>query len=406
MNLFTYPSIIEFATFYEIFRIDKQDSPMPIKDIATELLLLLVVAIGAAFLANFFSPRGLAFLGEWDTSKGVISAKARDAAVRRDIEINDVHLGKKIYDEGKTVFVDARAPDRYIAGHIKGAVLLPARQREDFLEEFITRYDPSTPIVTYCSGRECDDSHELARFLAEMGYTDVRVMVDGYPGWEKEGYPIDARGRRVPLNVVKGEVKQRTKQKRKRTRERKKPRVKRRPVVETIGVGDIVWSTREYHLNSDLTKGEPENIHFKNFSNVNKQSLETISGQSNVAEVFNAALEGHLAQGPFERDEMTLYDYGLHLRPASGTFDQKVLDMISERLAGTGATITRIQEGPGHDSVLIGIGDNRNAVSADTVEATLEGATGVLSAIYEDLYNYFGDDIYWDVWWDTDEEMY
>ena len=223
---------------------------------------------------------------------------------------------------------------------------------------------------------------------------------------DKEGYPIDARGRRVPLNVVKGEVKQRTKQKRKRTRERKKPRVKRRPVVETIGVGDIVWSTREYHLNSDLTKGEPENIHFKNFSNVNKQSLETISGQSNVAEVFNAALEGHLAQGPFERDEMTLYDYGLHLRPASGTFDQKVLDMISERLAGTGATITRIQEGPGHDSVLIGIGDNRNAVSADTVEATLEGATGVLSAIYEDLYNYFGDDIYWDVWWDTDEEMY
>lgn len=164
---------------------------MPIKDIARELFLLLFVAIAASFLANFFSPRGIAFFGEWDTSKGVINAKARGAAVRRDIEINDVHLGKKIYDEGKTVFVDARAPDQYIAGHIKGAVLLPARQTEDFLEEFIAQYAPSTPIVTYCSGRECDDSHELARFLAEMGYTDVRVMVDGYPGWEKEGYPIE-----------------------------------------------------------------------------------------------------------------------------------------------------------------------------------------------------------------------
>jgi len=164
---------------------------MPIKNIARELFLLLFVAIVAAFLANFFSPRAIALFGEWDTSKGVISAKARDAAVRRDIEINDVHLGKKIYDEGKTVFVDAREPDRYIEGHIKGAVLLPARQTDDFLEEFIAKYDPSTPIVTYCSGRECDDSHELARFLAEMGYTDVRVMVDGYPGWEKEGYPIE-----------------------------------------------------------------------------------------------------------------------------------------------------------------------------------------------------------------------
>jgi len=164
---------------------------MPIQDITRELLLLLFVAIVAAFLTNFFSPRGIAFVGEWDTSKGVINAKARDTTVRRDIEINDVHLGKKIFDEGQTVFVDARAPDRYMAGHIKGAVLLPARQRDDFLEEFIAQYDPATPIVTYCSGRECDDSHELARFLAEMGYTDVRVMVDGYPGWEKEGYPIE-----------------------------------------------------------------------------------------------------------------------------------------------------------------------------------------------------------------------
>ncbi len=222
---------------------------------------------------------------------------------------------------------------------------------------------------------------------------------------DKQGYPIDARGRRVRFDVVKGEEEQRAKQERKRTREAKKPRAKKRPVVETIGVGEIAWSTREYHLNSDLMKGEPENVHFKNFSNVNKQSLEDRTGESNIAQVFNQALEGHIAQGPFERDEVTIYDYGIHLRPESGTFDQKTLDAITERLAGTGATVTRIQEGPGHDSIIIGIGNNKRASTADQTEARIRGATETFNDIHimlEDLYG----DVYWDMWWDTEDEMY
>jgi len=45
--------------------------------------------------------------------------------------------------------------------------------------------------VTYCSGRTCEDSHNLGRFLSEAGYTDVRIFIDGFSGWQAEGNPIE-----------------------------------------------------------------------------------------------------------------------------------------------------------------------------------------------------------------------
>ena len=39
--------------------------------------------------------------------------------------------------------------------------------------------------------RECEDSHILAYYLLGEGYTDVRVFIDGYPGWEAENLPVE-----------------------------------------------------------------------------------------------------------------------------------------------------------------------------------------------------------------------
>ena len=55
----------------------------------------------------------------------------------------------------------------------------------------MSKYPLSTHIVTYCSGRECEDSLELATSLIQMGYDRVNVYIDGYPVWQKKGYPVD-----------------------------------------------------------------------------------------------------------------------------------------------------------------------------------------------------------------------
>lgn len=164
---------------------------MPYKDIIKGLAVLLSIAITTAFAVNFFSPKGIALFGEWDTSRGVITAKPKDDFVVHELEIDQMLTAKEIYDREDAIFVDARAAEEFKDGHIKGAVSLPLYRLEEFIDKFKDEFPTYMMIVTYCSGRECDDSHMLAQYLLREGYTDIRVFIDGYSGWEKLGYPIE-----------------------------------------------------------------------------------------------------------------------------------------------------------------------------------------------------------------------
>ncbi len=161
------------------------------KKIVKEITILLAVAIGIALTVNFFSPVGIALVGRWDTSEGVITANAKNDVVMDKLEIDDVRMARKIYDSKTALFVDARSHESYEEGHIPGAVSLPVGQFDGQIDSFINKYPPEQPIVTYCSGRTCEDSHHLAQLLLESGFVNVRVFIDGFPGWEAEGYPVE-----------------------------------------------------------------------------------------------------------------------------------------------------------------------------------------------------------------------
>jgi rhodanese-related sulfurtransferase len=164
---------------------------MPFKDIIKELLLLLSLAVITAFTVNFFSPKGIALFGEWDTSTGVINPRSKENVIVHEIEIKDVRIAKKIFDSREALFVDARARTGYTEGHIKGALSLPVHQFDEFVDQWISSYPTTTPIITYCSGRECDEAHLLAQALLALGYSNVNVFVDGFSAWENEGYPVE-----------------------------------------------------------------------------------------------------------------------------------------------------------------------------------------------------------------------
>jgi 3-mercaptopyruvate sulfurtransferase SseA len=64
-------------------------------------------------------------------------------------------------------------------------------QFEEIIAAFLERYPPEASIVTYCSGRTCLDSHHLAEFFMDFGYNKINVFIDGFPGWQAEGHPIE-----------------------------------------------------------------------------------------------------------------------------------------------------------------------------------------------------------------------
>jgi rhodanese-related sulfurtransferase len=101
---------------------------------------------------------------------------------------------KQLHDKG-ALFLDARRTSVYEQGHIAGA--RPFSVWEADIDEkvnklFEERGDPrqqAEPIVVYCSGGDCEDSHMLAQKLWGIQYNNVYVYKDGFPDWEKHGAP-------------------------------------------------------------------------------------------------------------------------------------------------------------------------------------------------------------------------
>ena len=164
---------------------------MPYRHIAKEIIMIVSLSLVVAFGVNSVSPKRIALFGRWDTSKGVISAVTQGDVIEPDIEIRDSREAKKLFDGTDAVFVDARAKSSYEESHIAGAVSLPVNRFDELLDHFYNTYALNRLIVTYCSGRECDDSHELAQYLKEAGYEKVLVYIDGMTGWEEGGFPVE-----------------------------------------------------------------------------------------------------------------------------------------------------------------------------------------------------------------------
>ena len=152
---------------------------------------LLGIAIISAFTVNFFSPKGIALVGQWGESLDDTASTAKSDVFSGELEIKHVKTAKQIYDKDKAVFVDARSLEKFRIGHIKGAESIPLDQFDNFIKAFKMKYPAHTFIVTYCSGTTCDDSHKLEQLLFDHGYVNVSIFIDGYQGWKAEGYPIE-----------------------------------------------------------------------------------------------------------------------------------------------------------------------------------------------------------------------
>jgi rhodanese-related sulfurtransferase len=84
--------------------------------------------------------------------------------------------------------LDARRMKDYELGHIAGARAFPVWESD--IDARVTALvgegrDGSIPLVLYCSGGDCEDSHMLAQKLFGAGFNNLLVYRDGWPDWVK-----------------------------------------------------------------------------------------------------------------------------------------------------------------------------------------------------------------------------
>lgn len=94
----------------------------------------------------------------------------------------------QLYKQG-VKFIDARMPEEYAEGHIKGAINIPFDGDENY-RNILNSFSKDEILVTYCSGTECDLSILFGDELFEKGFKKVYVFFGGWNDWVERGYPI------------------------------------------------------------------------------------------------------------------------------------------------------------------------------------------------------------------------
>jgi rhodanese-related sulfurtransferase len=137
---------------------------------------LAIVFTGAALGlgANAVSPRRIPFL-----TSPPEPPKVQDTVALHDAE--------DLWKNGTGFFLDARSSADYAAGHIAGAFNLPVEDFDDHFPQIAPMLTPDAPIVAYCDGQECDLSRRLMVRLRELGYHNVRHLVNGWTAWHSAG---------------------------------------------------------------------------------------------------------------------------------------------------------------------------------------------------------------------------
>ena len=131
-----------------------------------------------------------------------LSASIRTVAERRLAELERVvreHFGDRsslepvgIQDllqrvrSGAVVVLDARPASEYAAGHIAGAISMPASEIKNRLKHL----PRGKEYVAYCRGPYCVYADEAVKALRGSGRR-ARRLRDGFPEWRAAGLPVE-----------------------------------------------------------------------------------------------------------------------------------------------------------------------------------------------------------------------
>jgi len=150
-----------------------------------QAVAVIVTASAIGFFVNYLRNDGLNINKSW-------SVQARMTTDSGENLIIPLQQAEKIFTENKAVFIDARSEEDYNRSHIKGALSLPMHEIDDKFMDISQKLPQDKLIITYCDGKTCSLSHDLAEFLLSAGFNRVKVLINGLSVWKKADMPLES----------------------------------------------------------------------------------------------------------------------------------------------------------------------------------------------------------------------
>ena len=156
------------------------------------VVLIGVSLIGAALSNTLRSEGKLAWFKDWSAAQEEKAEEIKQKTTEDGIKlVEDIQKVKELVESGLYIVIDARAPDKFDAGHIPGAVNLPNTERDEKIADVDYLLSPEQPTLVYCTGIHCDESHLLSTWLKDIGFTNLYLFPGGYEAWEEAKLPIE-----------------------------------------------------------------------------------------------------------------------------------------------------------------------------------------------------------------------
>ena len=158
------------------------------------LKTLVIIFLGSAMglVYNALTPGGITLKGSW-SSKITSDSVVVPYSYKEGSDPHAISLDYAMmkFQSTKVIFLDARLPGDFKAGHIRGAINLPYEEFEVHAPSVLPKLNKNEEIIAYCDGTECESSLLLARELLEDGYKNIKVFFGGWAEWQKSGLSVE-----------------------------------------------------------------------------------------------------------------------------------------------------------------------------------------------------------------------
>ncbi len=148
------------------------------------LLGALAIALGSAalgLLVNHFSPRGIPVF---------VKTAGVSLPLPEGVAGMTLDQAKVVVDAKSMPVLDARTPEEYAAGHLPGALNLPAHDFENHFLDLADTITAAPEVMVYCSSADCSDGITLAERLKEAYQGRIYLFEHGWTQWSQAKYPV------------------------------------------------------------------------------------------------------------------------------------------------------------------------------------------------------------------------
>jgi rhodanese-related sulfurtransferase len=157
------------------------------ENVSKGLLQAFWIAAASAALAVLFNlvrPGGIPLAGD----RGQDATTGQPAG---SLQVIGPEEAFALFSKGQALFLDARDPGAFSAGHIPSAVNVTPEIADLHLDEIRAMLKAHGTVIAYCHDEACPKASSLVSRLEGLGLRPVRLMSAGWAGWIDRGYPYE-----------------------------------------------------------------------------------------------------------------------------------------------------------------------------------------------------------------------